>query len=881
MPNTLDIVLNGGVVTSRGEENLTANEMTSGVGIWYKPGDAVRLHKIEGRTDFGRPVAPLASGYIGTSGTISGVFVATPDLPVVGIVATVFDPPGYSMLLAHEGSGLYQTPLGISGTFTLFYSGWQHNGVLLGGIHDNDRWIVFNGIDPNQVIDAVSGIRRHGMQKPDTNYPIFSSVPASAASGVSRPTGYTLNVALSGVRNIARGGIGVISNSNRFYPGYTGSLNGATMTWEWLNPERGNDISGVSTYAFYMTADSNEHFAYPEGTPVSDMVVSSYGTIMYSGFASSTTPDRTISVKLGLVNVFDQGYDDSIVGFLESEVKIIVDYSQDDGNSWARLGSVPVQGSAVVVPLTSERLSANSNRVKIRIAIANIISIGKRYVGQIFDVAIAEGGAIQPLAIDATAFYGYTEVNENVSIGGSYLESIASYNAANGVLLSGIAGAYLELPNAPNNPTTTAYYIYRTDVSGTAPQDFTKIGQVAVPMISGQLLTSGTFIFKDKFDIGVGDAGAFPYAMVRVVDAYYDRDRAPVAFIHINEFKGSHVALALGSPRRLYYTPPGRRESYPEVYQIDSFPMAKYDALRGTVAVGNTLVIMSQGGIMTMDELPVANAEGVLSADANVRRFDGQPGCVGYRSFCSYSINGAPRAAWVSRFGVHITAGPTAARISDDLDWKAMVNTNTLDSSILFFDEDRLTLNLYFDKDGDGNNDHVLFFHMAPEHNKGSEARPKITGPHPVRVNGLTTAEVSNTPRVFTSHPTDGHIYVEWNGNTDASNAYNVSGVVPLNIKTGKIYAKDFREYSVFKGLLRHNHWGNTDTIAMTWHYGRDLNHRVGQTTKTVSVSGVQSDFFFVGRQGDWGQLELSHYGSGIGSISALQMVTTMGGDMP
>ena len=868
MPNTLDIVLNGGVVTSKGVENLTANEMTSGVGVWYKPGDSVRLHKIEGRSDFGRPVAALsASGYIGTSGTISGVFVPTPDLPVKGIVAAVFDPPGYSMMLAHEGSGIYQCPLGISGTFSLFFSGWQASGTILGGIHDNDRWIIYNGVDTNQVINAASGIRRHGMLAPDSTYPNFSSVPASSASGTFRPTGWTLNVPLSGYVNFGRFGYRLISNSNRNYPGYFG-------TWEWTNPERAIDASGVATYSLYMTADANDGFAYPEGTPPEDMVVSSLGTVIYSGFASSTTPDRVLYIDVSFALAFNQNYDESIVGADQGEEKILFAFSQDDGATWASMPTVLPHATFNPFTIQTERLTANSNRVKVRIAIQNIIHLGKRYVGRIHDIRIVDGGAIQPLAIDAEAFYGFTEVDETVNIGGSFLESVAAWKTS-GVLLSGVAGAYLELPSTPNNTNATSYYIYRTDVSGTAPQDFTKIGSVGIPRVSGAF-TSGSFTWTDRFDIGVGDAGSIPYAMVRVVDAYYDRDVAPASFIHINEFKGSHVALRLAEPRKLSYTPPGRRESYPEPYRVDSFPMAKYDALRGTVSVGNTLVILAQGGIMTMDELPIANAEGVLNSDVNVRRFDGQPGCVGYRSFCSYSINGAPRAAWVSRFGVHITAGPTAARISDDLDWKAAVNTDTLDSSILFFDEDRLTLNLYYDADGDGNNDHVLFFHMAPEHTKGSEAKPKITGPHPCRVNGLTTAEIDNTPRVFTSNPTDGHIYVEWNGALDASNAYNVSGIVPLNVKTGKIYSKDYREWSAFKGLLRHNHWGNAESMTMTWHYGRDANHREGRTVKSVSLSGVHGDQFFVGRQGDWGQLELTHEGSGLGAITAIQVITTM-----
>jgi hypothetical protein len=473
--------------------------------------------------------------------------------------------------------------------------------------------------------------------------------------------------------------------------------------------------------------------------------------------------------------------------------------------------------------------------------------------------------------IEALAYYGYTEVDTNVPVTGGFLESTINYNTS-GVNLSGIAGVTVYFPSgAPRNSNATKYYIYRVDVSGTPPQDFTKVGEA-------QITSSG---WVDDFTVPIGNASSTPYGMVRVVDSYYDRDVPPPAFIHINEYKGSHVALSDSYPRRLYYTPPGRRESYPVPYRIESFPMAKHDELRGTISLGDTMLILAIGGVMTIDELPIANQEGILGVESNVRKIDGQPGCVGYRSFVPYSVNGAPRGAWVSRFGVQITTGATVARISDDLDWKATVNIDTLETSILFWDEDRQMLVLYFDQDGDSVNDHMLFFHMAPEHTKGSESRPKITGPHPVKCKGLTTAEVGGIPCIFTANTTDGSVYVEWNGNADASNAYTASGIVSLFVKSGKIYSKDYREWSAFKGLVRHDHWGNADVLGVTWHYGRDLHHRVSSVTKSIGLSGVQADHFFVGRQGDWAQLELTHEGSGLGAITAIQVVTNMGGELP
>jgi hypothetical protein len=52
MPKPLQIEVNGGVVTRKAPDKIQANELVSGVGLWYVPGDEVAAYKIDGRHEY-------------------------------------------------------------------------------------------------------------------------------------------------------------------------------------------------------------------------------------------------------------------------------------------------------------------------------------------------------------------------------------------------------------------------------------------------------------------------------------------------------------------------------------------------------------------------------------------------------------------------------------------------------------------------------------------------------------------------------------------------------------------------------------------------------------------------------------------------------------
>jgi hypothetical protein len=304
--------------------------------------------------------------------------------------------------------------------------------------------------------------------------------------------------------------------------------------------------------------------------------------------------------------------------------------------------------------------------------------------------------------------------------------------------------------------------------------------------------------------------------------------------------------------------------------------MPEHDMLVGTMTIGDSLVILAEGGIMTMSSLPIANNEGILSS-SETRRLDGAPGCVGYRAFTAFSSDGPLMGAWISAVGVHLTTIAQHTRISNDLNWNSLVNKSTLSKAILTWDEERQILVMDYDSDGDSYNDRCLFFHMSQDHQKPN-GRPKITGPHYRQANTVARAKSSGNWYWWTGNK-NRNIYNEWVGTDhDYSLIYNTSGQIPLVVKGGKIYDDvNYAELNTWKIVVRHSNFIDPATLIYT--YGRDSAQRLSSVTKTLSLSGVRQNEVFIGRQSEWAQVEFSHLGSGIGSVGSIKLLTGQAGD--
>jgi hypothetical protein len=186
---------------------------------------------------------------------------------------------------------------------------------------------------------------------------------------------------------------------------------------------------------------------------------------------------------------------------------------------------------------------------------------------------------------------------------------------------------------------------------------------------------------------------------------------------------------------------------------------------------------------------------------------------VGVYAATEVALDGQHRAAWVSTEGVYLTNGFTAQRITRDLDWDSTVDVASLGTAVLHWDKKRSALVLAYDSDGGGTNDRWLLLHMEELKEGGL---PRISGPHYGAINCLTSGKVSGVRRLYSGHVSDGNVYLEDNGRTDASQAY--SGTQVPTIVT---WHQDWGANMVEVDTLRIGHadlgTGETATLAMTF----------------------------------------------------------------
>jgi len=229
-------------------------------------------------------------------------------------------------------------------------------------------------------------------------------------------------------------------------------------------------------------------------------------------------------------------------------------------------------------------------------------------------------------------------------------------------------------------------------------------------------------------------------------------------------------------------------------------------------------------------------------------------------------VAGEPRVAWVSTFGVYASNGQTVWRLSDDLNWSSAVYGANLASAVLHWDSERQVIIFAYDSDESGTtNNRFYLFHMSPEHSK-QDGRPKITGPHYGAINCMTSGVISGLYRLYSGHVSDGNVYLEGGAATDASSAYSGTQV-PLIALTGRNY-NAWRDFSAYRGNLRHTDFGVGQTCSMVWTWGRDSGSApTGTTTKTVSLASQKGTDFFIGRSGEWAEMQITHTGSGTGAL--------------
>jgi len=350
--------------------------------------------------------------------------------------------------------------------------------------------------------------------------------------------------------------------------------------------------------------------------------------------------------------------------------------------------------------------------------------------------------------------------------------------------------------------------------------------------------------------------------VMTVGDLVIPRDSPPPAFISMISWNGSIVGISRTDRRTLRYSQAGRPESFPEFYVVSSFPLDEHDGLVGQMAVGETLVLLLEGAVLALEDLPRV-VDGQFNG-ASARPLKGHPGCVGEYAYTAWSVAGEPRGAWVSPYGVYVTNGQVCACISTDLAWENEVNVSFLGSSVLRWDAKNLILWFEFDLDGDGLNDHEMPFHMAQAHSKG-ESRPKLGQPTSKATSCMASALIASTHYRFSGHPSNGGVYVEESGTVDAATGVTVEMVV----RSGQI-AKDKVDLAVVKATVNHSNFGTGETGTLTATLYRDAANTENSKEQSVRLDGNRGTTVGIGRSGELVDFEVSYSGTGSGGIGGV-----------
>ena len=793
MPTTL-IDFSQGRVTARDRADLGPGELQVATGIYYKPGDPRRAHKIGGRSEFGD---------------------TTSAAKIKGVALAQFD-DGTDKVLALSGTTLYSATAGATGTFSSLATGLSSSATHLSAAHYEDRWYIANGYDKVKAYDNDGGslaVRNAGMAAPTTPLVV-------ATSGV---TGTKVNFDDS-------------DNS-----GFT-------------NPDNG-------------WSGSDSTFAYATHSAAGSSTV----TYTYDNAVATTTSGHTLYVRYRVVGAFTDSADGSagggsigVGGTTDAgwnvTLKVEVTENATAGTpTWATVKEETLTAAMPAIGVIQEALtdSVDYNNVGVKITFTYNSGTSQAQC-QIFQAYFIDAAGAT-VALTTGVKYAITEYD---AVRG--LESEPGTTTDYIGAASSVSKITLTIPSTAVNTNTTHIRVYRTTDGGTAPYQLGYIGDVAL----------GNTAFKDIFEIDK-DTLATPLLPMQKVESndggtlYFPLNVQPAALKYITAWKGSLVGLDANNKRTLRYSEAALPESWPELNVIDSFPLPEHDTLVTLVPLGDTLLVLAEGAVLRLTDLPrVVN--GLFNA-AEATPLRGAPGCVGQYAACAFSVAGEARAAWVSPYGIYQTNGDVVRRISDEMDWYSDISTANLSTAVLHWDAKRQVMVFAYDSDGGGTNDRFFLFHMAPEHGKAN-GMAKHTGPHYGAIHCLASGQVASVHRMYSGHVSDGSVYLEDSGTTDASQSYS-STTVPLIVKTGRIY-QGHRKWDVVRANLRHTDFGGTETCTVAWSSGLDSSGVSQTASKTVSLVGQDGEDFFVGLGGDWHEVQITHTGSASGALLDMRAET-------
>jgi hypothetical protein len=287
-------------------------------------------------------------------------------------------------------------------------------------------------------------------------------------------------------------------------------------------------------------------------------------------------------------------------------------------------------------------------------------------------------------------------------------------------------------------------------------------------------------------------------------------------------FQGSLVVNDILVPNIIRYSLANAPESFPKPY-FETFNSKKKDIVTLIRRLGQILIVGMRDSIKRVNYLPT---------EADV---DFQQGLAYEDIVTDHGIAGAHAAAlmditgigvvlsYVSYNGFYFTDGITSRPLNLDIKLSDLVKTGALSTSVLRVYPREKWLVFYYCPNGASHtkNTRAIIFHYSQDKIKEGGFLP-ATGPLSISARASAPAILNGVPYLLTGHQSDGKIYVEDSGDSQASGyqVHNSSDslvdapIIPV-IRTRKIYpsgySRDARSQRIY---LLHDQLGSSITAA-------------------------------------------------------------------
>lgn len=307
-------------------------------------------------------------------------------------------------------------------------------------------------------------------------------------------------------------------------------------------------------------------------------------------------------------------------------------------------------------------------------------------------------------------------------------------------------------------------------------------------------VTYRTISYRSQVGTTVTDSAALPPPISSVGDI----------------FQGQVVVNDVSDPATVRFSLPGYPEYFPKPYFL-RFDTLKKDVVKAVKRVGQVLVVGLQDSCRRVNYLP-REVDTDFEQGLAHEPIDSSVGVVGPNAYCLVNISGGGEVmAFVSHTGLFITDGITCRPLNIDLDWDSTVAAAYLGNAILRNYPRLKLLAFYYTPYGGTTNTKVLYFSYDPMKIKEGGFLPAV-GPCSVSARAACEATISGVSYLLTAHYTDGKVYVEDSGLTDASGGT----IVPI-VKTRQIYPAGLDgEARVQKLYLRASAYGASSSISCT-----------------------------------------------------------------